>query len=469
MTLLLELILIFMLQSGGFSLKQETLYKRVGEDVVLPCNLHTSSDQFYDVNWLFYRPGKPGLKLISCKENVVQSSVRVNVSSDCSLLIRNITDEDAGKYDCRLGNNYQNEASVYLNILSNSSSPSDVYGRVDLTCSLKSFNGPNACNENSFIWMDETGSQLSGKNPEFEVKKQTNCDSVLTVKHQSGNNKRFTCKFVKDDEVKIDAVYVLTDISGQTKHLYQRVGDDVLLPCRTKSSSSSCSDVNWLYQKDPNAASITEVKNGNVVQSSARASRLSVSSDCSLLITNITDEDAGRFLCRLRNKNEFEVYLNTLSISKDPPEVHPRGNGSVTLQCSLNRHDRTIPCKQNSIIWVDETGSHLSGEGVGLEFRGQTNCDSVLIVKHQSGNNKRFTCKFVEDDEVKIDAVYVLDFSDVSGHNIIIIVGAVMKVVLMFVGVVAALVYMYRRRTKENEDQRTRRRRRTVDGDEDDL
>uniref|UniRef100_A0A3P9H059 Ig-like domain-containing protein n=1 Tax=Oryzias latipes TaxID=8090 RepID=A0A3P9H059_ORYLA len=103
------------------------------------------------------------------------------------------------------------------------------------------------------------------------------------------------------------------DISGQTKHLYQRVGDDVLLPCRTKSSSSSCSDVTWLYQKDPNAASISEVKNGNVVQSSARASRLSVSSDCSLLITDITDEDAGRFLCRVESKNEFDAYLNILN------------------------------------------------------------------------------------------------------------------------------------------------------------
>uniref|UniRef100_A0A8C7X0N0 Immunoglobulin V-set domain-containing protein n=1 Tax=Oryzias sinensis TaxID=183150 RepID=A0A8C7X0N0_9TELE len=53
--------------------------------------------------------------------------------------------------------------------------------------------------------------------------------------------------------------------------------------------------------------------NGNVVQSSARASRLSVSSDCSLLITNITDEDAGRYLCQLRKKNEFDAYLHILS------------------------------------------------------------------------------------------------------------------------------------------------------------
>ncbi|XP_023805375.1 uncharacterized protein LOC110013641 [Oryzias latipes] len=319
------------------------------------------------------------------------------------------------------------------------------------------------CTSETSQMLTLTGSQLSGRNPEFEVKNQTNCDSVLTVKHQSGNSKRFSCQFVEDDEVKIDAVYVLTDISEQTKHLYHRAGDDVLLPCRTTSSSSSCSDVTWLNQEDPDEALRPEVHNGSVVQSSARASRLNVSSDCSLLITNITDEDAGRYLCRLRNKNTFEAYLNILSISKDPADVPPRGSGSVTFQCSLSRFDPTIPCRQNSIIWMNETGSQLSGDGVGLD------CVSVLTVEHQSGNNQTFICQFVEDEEVKTDAVYVLDFSDLSGHNFIIIVGAVMKVVLMFLGVVAALVYMSRRRTKGNEDQRTRTRRRTVAGDEDVL
>ncbi|XP_036066495.1 uncharacterized protein LOC112158150 [Oryzias melastigma] len=273
---------------------------------------------------------------------------------------------------------------------------------------------------------------------------------------QPGNNKRFTCQFVENNKMTTDAVYIPTGISGQTERLYHRVGDDVILPCRAKSSSSSCSDVNWLYWRDPTTSFITEIHVEDFDQSSVGASRLSVSNNCSLIIRNITDEDAGEYVCRVENENDVNVVLNTLSISSDPPEVHPRPNGDVTLQCSLNRYDKRIPCKENSIIWRDERGSHLTGEGVWFEFRGQTNCVSILTVKHQSGNNKTVTCQFIEDNMVKTDAIYVLHFSDLPGHNFILMVGSVVKVVLMFLGLVAALIYMYRRRTKENEEQRTR-------------
>ncbi|RVE55919.1 hypothetical protein OJAV_G00230830 [Oryzias javanicus] len=360
MTLRLELIIIFMLQSRGISGKEEHLYKRVGEDVLLDCGAGRSSDQCSDVQWLHMRPKNTETEILTIEINIQKSSVgasRLSVDSDCSLIIRNITYKDAGRYICRIGN-WDNV--VYLNILIISSSPSDIHGGVDLTCSLKSFYD-SLCKQNRIIWMDETRTKLSGKNSEFEVKEQTNCDSVLTVKHQGGNNKRFTCKFLKDDEEKIDTDYVLTGFNGKTEHLYHRVGEDVLLPCRDKSSSSSCSDVNWLYQKDPSASVITEVQNGIVVQSSTRASRLNVSSNCSLLIRNIIDEDAGRYDCQVKNKNDADLVLNTFSISADPPEVHPRGNESFTLQCSLKRYDKRILCEQNSIIWIDERESQLNG------------------------------------------------------------------------------------------------------------
>uniref|UniRef100_A0A8C7XFP7 Protein MCM10 homolog n=1 Tax=Oryzias sinensis TaxID=183150 RepID=A0A8C7XFP7_9TELE len=54
----------------------------------------------------------------------------------------------------------------------------------------------------------------------------------------------------------------------------------------------------------------------NVVQRSARASRLSVISDRSLLIRNNTDDDAGQYVCQFRiinNNNNNVVNLNVLS------------------------------------------------------------------------------------------------------------------------------------------------------------
>ncbi|XP_024147326.1 uncharacterized protein LOC112158283 [Oryzias melastigma] len=244
-------------------------------------------------------------------------------------------------------------------------------------------------------------------------------------------------------------------ISEQIEHLYHRVGDDVPLPCRATSSSFPTSIVNWLYQKDKLARLIKEVQNGKVVQSSSRASRLSVSSDCSLFIRNITDQDAGFYVCRLGETHDFDgnLYLNTLSVSSDSPEVHPRGNGDVTLLCSLNRYDIRIPCKENSIIWRDERGSHLTGEVDGFEFRGQTNCVSVLTVKHQSGNNKRFTCQFIEDDNVKIEAVYVLEFSESPQSSTVIIIGAVVGLVLVLL-VVFAVLFFRSRRAKTTKDQK---------------
>ncbi|RVE55906.1 hypothetical protein OJAV_G00230940 [Oryzias javanicus] len=256
-------------------------------------------------------------------------------------------------------------------------------------------------------------------------------------------------------ELMIILILYSEGISGKTEKLYHRVGENVLLPCRDKSSSSSCSDVTWLYQKDTSAELVKEVRNGKVVQSLFRASRLNVSSDCSLLIRNIIHEDAGYFVCRFGEDNEFDnnVYLNILSISTDPPEVHPRGNEDITLRCSLNRFDKTKSCEQNSIIWMDERGSQLTGEGVGFEFRGQTNCVSVLTVKHQSGNNKRFTCKFIEDNKVKIEAVYIPYFSESPQSDTVIIIGAVVGVVLVLLVVFAVLLFKSKR-TKTTEDQK---------------
>ncbi|MEQ2257788.1 hypothetical protein ILYODFUR_038372, partial [Ilyodon furcidens] len=85
--------------------------------------------------------------------------------------------------------------------------------------------------------------------------------------------------------------------SGGGLHLYHRAGDDVVLPCRISSPFYTCSGVYWFYIRDPNRRLPLEVKDGNVVESSPRAARLNVGSNCSLIINNITAEDAGGYYC----------------------------------------------------------------------------------------------------------------------------------------------------------------------------
>ncbi|XP_024147440.1 uncharacterized protein LOC112158363 isoform X3 [Oryzias melastigma] len=213
MALLLTLIALFMLQVGvslaGFQVNFVRHFRREGEDILLSCGFAECSDQCPSVFWMYRRnfiDDYTSPEIISFQGKINQSlprASRMSVTSNCSLLIRNLHSEDAGLYGFGL--------AEFLEILSISSSPSNVAERVDLTCSLKSPRGLDDCSPGRLIWLDETGTELSGKNAEFEVNPHKQCVSVLTVKRQSGNSKKFTCKFVEDDQVMIDLVYILTE------------------------------------------------------------------------------------------------------------------------------------------------------------------------------------------------------------------------------------------------------------------
>ncbi|XP_061563132.1 uncharacterized protein LOC133418457 [Cololabis saira] len=168
--------------------------------------------------------------------------------------------------------------------------------------------------------------------------------------------------------------------------------------------------------------------------------------NCSLIIANITAGDAGLYESRLRDKYNTIVYLSVLTISTSPPDVDPGRDGNVTLRCSLVRDRYFGPCKQNSIIWVDETGSVLLGKGDGFVSGGQNNCVSDLMVKHQRRSKRRFTCQVVEGDRVKIDAEYTLDFTDDTGLIIGWAVGGLMVVLVS----IATFLIIYRMKVKRN-------------------
>uniref|UniRef100_A0A3Q3EL73 Ig-like domain-containing protein n=1 Tax=Labrus bergylta TaxID=56723 RepID=A0A3Q3EL73_9LABR len=79
-----------------------------------------------------------------------------------------------------------------------------------------------------------------------------------------------------------------------------RVGDDVTLPCgRVTEDQPNCDQITWLFSRDIGKAAVELVTNGDLSKNAkAKAERLNVSEDCSLVIKNVTPQDVGLYTCR---------------------------------------------------------------------------------------------------------------------------------------------------------------------------
>ncbi|XP_054482862.1 uncharacterized protein LOC129115297, partial [Anoplopoma fimbria] len=142
-SLFLILVLQFTAATGQLSV---SFAVRDGDEVTFPCNNVLEDHKNCDTTtWNFSDSRSSAtVELVSLGkigETAKVKSDRLSVSENCSLVIKNVTDEDVGRYDCRQfrSGRQRRQALVYLSVVTMTEHKDT--DEVTLICSVSSYGG----------------------------------------------------------------------------------------------------------------------------------------------------------------------------------------------------------------------------------------------------------------------------------------------------------------------------------------
>ncbi|XP_051814147.1 uncharacterized protein LOC127536849 [Acanthochromis polyacanthus] len=149
--------------------------------------------------------------------------------------------------------------------------------------------------------------------------------------------------------------------------VYSSLGGEVILPCnrvkqnqgQNQNQSSSCSSVSWTFYRGGQVNFIQEVKGGQVWAGLERPGRLSVGSDCSLVLQRLQVYDAGSYMCLQHDQVMSDVYLSLLSLSSTSSISQLQPGGHLRLTCVLHTYYDAGSCRYSSMFslrWMEEDG-----------------------------------------------------------------------------------------------------------------
>jgi len=115
----------------------------------------------------------------------------------------------------------------------------------------------------------------------------------------------------------ITEIYCVSGTSGVEDHVFISSGVDVRLSCN--KTLSDCKSTTWIYSF--NHSTVELINLGIKNNDTKRHERLSLESDCSLNIKNVTEEDYGAYTCQQwidmnggyqKQGNDRHIYLHVL-------------------------------------------------------------------------------------------------------------------------------------------------------------
>ncbi|KAL7388149.1 hypothetical protein ABVT39_008121 [Epinephelus coioides] len=129
---------------------------------------------------------------------------------------------------------------------------------------------------------------------------------------------------------------------------YSFVGDEVTLSCENVThDQDNCDSATWLFSDGGN--SVTLFEHGKIHrEAEAKSDRLSVTTNCSLVIKKVTREDVGHYTCRQfrsgRQVSDSDVHLSDDYMTED------KNNNWVVLYCSVWTYEQC----PHTVKWLYE-------------------------------------------------------------------------------------------------------------------
>ncbi|XP_058626097.1 uncharacterized protein LOC131536919 [Onychostoma macrolepis] len=204
-------------------------------------------------------------------------------------------------------------------------------------------------------------------------------------------------------------------------HVFISSGQNVRLSCN--NALPDCKSTTWIYNRFSHSATVELIGLG-IKKDTERHERLSLGSDCSLNINNITEEDYGLYTCRQyvnkqQQGTDARVFLHVLHVSSSSSssQTEISAGRSVTLFCQLYSYagvfcDGSGRSEGIELFWVNQAGVKLKISDSRYQISASDRCNITLTTTLlNEDHNREWRCNVTHRDRVQSSVTYTVKSS----------------------------------------------------------
>ncbi|XP_067309433.1 uncharacterized protein [Pseudorasbora parva] len=234
--------------------------------------------------------------------------------------------------------------------------------------------------------------------------------------------------------IMISQMFCVLGSSGvDVDHVFISSGGNVRLSCN--NALSDCTSTTWLYFNRFRHSEL--IDRGIKRKDTERHESLSLGSDCSLNINNVTIEDHGSYICtQYKNRQQqgtgARVLLHVLHASSSQTEISP--GRSVTLSCQLYSYDFISPSddlysddgsscddwvhsEDIELLWVNQAGVDLQTDS-RYQISAPDRCIRTLTTTLlNEDHNREWRCEVTQRKQLKTSVTYTVKSSDDASEH----------------------------------------------------